>query len=133
MFMLKLYLILGLLSTSILAKIEFSSIYDGEFNMDSSACWLEDAKLNIILYSYQQNEVKVKLNSKIINLMADELNVKESNLACNQLYRFRSEDKNFQAVLKIEKEKKSVCHASLKITSGKEKIQKPQLRLRCSK
>ena len=127
-----LMIILSLTSASAFAAPKLSPIFDGEFNMDTAACWLANKQSETMVYSIDQNNIKIKLDSTIIALTAQSASSKFSFLECGKNYEFSSADGKTKVKLELAKSKSKNCEAGLSLTSSKGKIALKGLKLSCS-
>lgn len=127
-----LMIILSLTSTSAFAAPKLSPIFDGEFNMDTAACWLANKKSETMVYSTDQNNIKIKLDSSIIALSSQSTSTKFSFLECDKKYEFSSLDGKTKVKLELAKSKNNSCEADLSLTSPKGKMSLKGLKLSCS-
>lgn len=129
----KLILILFLISTSSWAKILISPIYDGEFNMDKSACWLENSKQEIIVYGNDSSSVKIKNNGEIVTFYSATKNAEHSNLKCGKKIKFYSKEKSLTLSIKLQNAKTEHCLASMTLSYKDESKELKKLKLKCSR
>lgn len=110
------------------AKIEISPIYDGEFNMDSSACWIENTKQEILVYGQDSSFVKIKYNGEIISIN----NLAKNHFKCGNNLQFSSKDKSLTLNIKLGKSKNEQCLADISLKAKKERKILKQLKFKCS-
>lgn len=125
-------ILLLVISTSAFAEPKISPIFDGEFDMDGAACWLEDSQSSTILYD-NYSEVKIKIDSKIISLKANKTLSKSTSFECGQTYKFSSSGDDTNVEIKMDKSKSKNCKAKMTVSSPKGKSTLKGLRLTCSK
>ena len=100
--------------------------------MDGDACWLEDSKENILLYSRALSKAKVKINSKIIDLKSKETFTSKAFMECGKTYHFNSSDEITKVKVVLNKNNSKDCYAQIDITNSKDKIVLKKLKLVCS-
>ncbi len=127
-----LILILILLSTSSWAKLLITPIHDGEFNMDMSACWLESSKQEIILYSIDSNEAKLKINGKLTTFTNTMSSANKSQLICGKNYQYKSTETLSNLKIFINPKQSKDCIAKITLSSNKTIQTIRNLKLKCS-
>jgi hypothetical protein len=115
------------------AKLSISPIYDGEFNMDNAACWLQNSKEDVFIHGEDSNTVKMKVNGQIISFHNALKSLKKSKFECGKKFDYNTEDKmiNLKVDLKKSNTKSNKCIANILLVSKKENVTMKNLYLNC--
>jgi hypothetical protein len=106
-----------LASTSALANPKIDPIFDGEFNMDAPACWLENLKSETVLYD-DLKIAKIKIDSKIVSFHRSRGKFESEFFACGNSYQYQSDDNKVVVSISMKSSKTKKCTGVMKIESS---------------
>lgn len=118
-------------SAAVLAGPNIAQIYDGEFNMDGTGCWMVDGKSRTLFYSNKEG-AKIKLENKIISLSPKKMSDQSPALSCEKNYTFLSADNSTTVEVALKKNQSGHCIGKLIVSKSKGRSTLRNLKLTCA-